>query len=108
MAGFGSLLHLCSSFGRSYRDTRCLWLLSHCDGRMQRELMETYIGELALLCAVIKVDRRLLHLPATRGCRQPTTCRSMRWDPRLMLRSVAGFGYSSVLCFVVIFLCGIL
>ena len=31
------------------------------------ELMETDIGELALLCTVIKVDRRLFALQTTRG-----------------------------------------
>jgi hypothetical protein len=48
-----SLFELRSTTG----DTRCLSLSSHCDGRMQRELMETDIGELALLCTVITFSK---------------------------------------------------
>jgi hypothetical protein len=70
---------------------------------MQQELMEREIWELALLCTAIKADRRLLHSRRQEGAASNKPVRSMRWDPRLMLRSVACFGYSSVRCFEALF-----
>ena len=67
-------------------------------GRMQRELIETDIGELALLCTVIKVDRRLL-LANDKKAPAANNLSEYEMGSQVDAKKCREFGYSSVRCF---------